>query len=143
MRNLVEVKHMIRDQLFDDLPLPRICFSYFIPEDAGPGMLGDLFEQDKDFLLVEVDIASVGRAGPGRFTQRRAYGSLDLTYYTKDRLDPLGAEKTLEDIADKFQEETVGGVRFKSFTPTGEMRDRGFSAYSGSVPFSFDTQAKS
>lgn len=142
MKNLVEVEHVVRDLLFADLPIERICFSYFVPEDAGPTMAGDLFEQNKDFLLVEVDTAQVGRVGPGRFTQRRAYGGVDLVYYTKERLDPLGAKTRLENIADRFQEETLNGVRFRSYTPTGEMRDRGFSAYSGTIAFSFDTSAK-
>lgn len=143
MNNLHEVHPVIRGRLLEvPMLVERICFSLYQPYDAGPNLAGDLFEQDADFIMAEIDLPEVVRRGPGQHALRRAFGALDLTYYTKDVLDPYSAMVKLEEIADLFREETIGGVRFRNFTPTGEMRDRGFSAHTGTIAFDFDTSAK-
>lgn len=143
MDNVNDIHRVVRGELFSLMPQAgRICFGYDTPEDAGPNDLGDLFQQDQPFLMVEVVIDKVRRAGPGRHSPRRVRGNVALSNYSKDRLNTFTLATELESVADHFREETIGGVRFRDFTPTGEIRDRGFTASTGVIPFDFETRAK-
>ena len=143
MENVNDIHRVVRTEIFALMPAEgRICFSYLVPEDAGPAGLGDLFEQDLDFLMVEVNIDKVRRAGPSVVSPRRAWGHLELALHSKDRLNTYILATRLEAIADHFREETLQGVRFRDFTPSGDIRDRGFSAATGVIPFDFETRAK-
>lgn len=143
MNNINEIHRVVREELFGIMPTEgRMCFSYLNPEDAGPATLGDLFEQDLDFLMAEVMIERVERAGPSIYSPRRVWGSIEFGYHTKDRLDPYRVMVGLEGVADHFREETLQGVRFRDFVPTGEVRDRGFTVTTGVIPFDFETRAK-
>lgn len=143
MNDIFEIHHVVRDQVLSNLWVGgRVCFSLFQPDDAGPLQAGNLFNQNLDFIMVEVMIDDVRRAGPGVLSPRRVWGGLELGHYTKDRLDPLLATRTLEQVGDWFREETIGGVRFRDFLPTGEVRDRGFQVQTATLPFQFETQPK-
>lgn len=143
MDNVNDIHRVVRTELFSLMPEDgRICFSYLVPEDAGPANLGDLFKQDLDFLMVEIELSPVRRAGPGQGSPRRVAGAIHFSLMSKDRMNTYGLAARLESIADHFREETLQGVRFRNFTPTGEMRDRGFTASTGVLPFDFETRAK-
>lgn len=144
MQNVNDIHQVVRERLFARLPAGLgVCFSYFQTQDAGPAQLGELFHQDADFLLFEVVIDSVRRAGPGKHTHKKVRGGIELSLHTKDQLDLVGLEKRLEDAGNWFAEETIGGVRFREFFPTGLVgRDRGFQYSGGTVPFEFETQPK-
>lgn len=143
MDNVNDIHRVVRGELFTLMPMNgRICFGYETPEDAGPADLGDLFEQDLNFLMVEVNIDRVQRAGPGRHSPRRVWGHIEMAAHSKDRLNTYILASSLEQVADHFREETLRGVRFRDYTPTGEIRDRGFTASTGIIPFDFETRAK-
>jgi hypothetical protein len=143
MDNVNDIHRVVRSELFSLMPMQgRICFGYLTPEDAGPNTLGDLFEQDLDFLMVEVMIDDVRRAGPSTSSPRRVWGHIEFALHSKGRLNTYTLASTLEAVANHFREETLQGVRFRDFTPSGEARDRGFTASTGVLPFDFETRAK-
>lgn len=143
MENVNDIHRVVRSVLSSTLPVEgRICFSYLTPEDAGPAGLGDLFEQDLDFLMVEVNIDRVQRAGPSVVSPRRVWGHLELALHSKSIRDLDILATQLEAVADHFRETTLQGVRFRNFTPSGDIRDRGFTASTGVIPFDFETRAK-
>lgn len=143
MQKVAEIHGLVRSVVFDHLPAGQgICFSLYRPEDAGPLQLGDLFHQDADFMMVEVRIDEVQKSGPGIHSPNRVFGGLEITFHTKDRFDEVGAQQTLEAAGNWFAQETIDGVRFREFVPTGDGRDRGFMMYSGTVVFEFETQPK-
>lgn len=143
MDNVNDIHKVVRGEIFSLMPEDgRVCFGYLTPEDAGPAGLGDLFEQDLDFLMVELTFEQVQRAGPGIHSPRRVRGFIEMTLHSKDRLNTYMLATRLETIADHFREQTIKGVRFRDFTPSGEVRDRGFTASTGVIPFDFETRAK-
>ena len=82
-----DIHQVMRSRLFERLwPGTGVCFDLYQTADAGPTLLGDLFHQDGDFLLVEVVIDVVRKAGPGNASPNRVWGGLEITYYSKDRL---------------------------------------------------------
>lgn len=143
MDNVNDIHRVVRSELFSLLPISgHICFGYDTPEDAGPEGLGNLFEQDLDFLMVEVNVDRVRRSGPGLQSPRRVWGHMGLSVYSKDRLNTYTLARALEEVANHFREETIQGVRFRDFVPSGEARDRGFTVSTGVIPFDFETRAK-
>ena len=143
MDNVNDIHKVVRGEIFSLMPEDgRVCFGYLTPEDAGPAGLGDLFEQNLDFLMVELTVDQVRRSGPGMHSPRRVWGSVELSLFSKDRMNTYVLATRLETIADHFREQTIKGVRFRDFTPSGEIRDRGFTASTGMIPFDFETRAK-
>lgn len=143
MQRVNDIHRVVRELAFDNLwPDVGICFSLQQTDDAGPGQYGDLFHQNRDFLMVEVETDAVRKSGPGRHSPNRVWGGVTLTYHTKDRLDAVGPQYRLEEAGDWYAQQTLSGVRFREFVPTGDGRDRGFQWYSATLAFEFETQPK-
>lgn len=135
-----DIHRVVRDRLFANLwPGTGLCFSIYQPYDAGPEQLGELFSQGAHFLSVEVRIDEVVKAGPGIHSPNRVFGALEISYHSKDRLDMIGAHNLLEQAGNWYAQQTIDGVRFREFVPTGDGRDRGFQFYSGTVVFEYET----
>lgn len=138
-----DIHVQVRTQVFANLWAGvGVCFSYYQAEDAGPAGLGDLFLQNDDFLMVEVIIDQVVKSGPGIHSPNRVFGAIELTLLSKDRLDMVGAQRRLEEAGDWFAQETIDGVRYREFIPTGDGRDRGFQSHAGTVAFEYETLTK-
>lgn len=143
LEKLNDIEKVVRPQVFAHLwPGVGVCFSLYQTDDAGPAQLGELFEQSEDFLMVETIIDDTRRIGPGHFAATRVMGGVEITYHTKDRLDPLFAKRRLEEAGDWFRDETIGGVRFRGFVPLSDGRVRGYQTYSATVAFEFEVPAK-
>lgn len=142
-KKVSDIRRMVRDRLFANLwPGTGLCFSLYKTKDAGPNQLGELFHQDQPFLMVEVRIDDVTSASPGSHTPRRVLGALEITYHSKSSLDATGAHHLLEQSGNWFAQDTIEGVRFREFIPTGTGRDQGFQFYSGTIVFEYkDSQS--
>lgn len=141
--SLNSVYRAIRQIVFDNRGVDdSFCFDLGESTDASSNQRGDLFEQNGDFYLVEVEIDQVTKAGPGTSSPRRVYGGVDIRFFTKDRLDDLGAKAKLEAIGDWFGSQTTHGIRFREFYPAGDGRLIGFQEYSATVPFECEIEPK-
>ena len=98
---------------------------------------GDLFKQNGPFLIFAPTISSTRRVGPTITAPTRHYGSLYFTYLTKDP-DLFTDHKLLESVAEWFSEQTIEGVRFRTFTPLPVSKANGFTAYDGVIHFDFE-----
>lgn len=140
LQNVSDIHRVIRDRVFSNLwPDTGISFDLNQAHDAGPEQFGELFNQNKQFMVVEVRIDEVVKSGPGVHSPNRVYGALELSYQTKDRLDMVGANHLLEKAGNWFAQKTIDGVRFREFIPTGSGHDMGFQFYSGTVIFEYET----
>lgn len=129
----------IRQILFENaLDTDSFCFSLDVTDDAGKQGRGDLFRQDEDFFMVETEIDEVSRAGPGQYAPVRVWGRLDLSYYTMDRSNDLGAFARIEEIAGWWAGDTRHGIRFREFLPVTADALMGFQVYAGTIPFEFE-----
>lgn len=143
LQKVNDIHRVVRERLFANLPAGMgLCFSLYQTTDAGPDQKGELFQQDDPFLMVETRIDEVRKAGPGVHSPNRVFGALEITLQSKDRLDMIGAHHLLEQAGNWFAQETIEGVRFREFIPTGDGRDRGFQTYAGTVVFEYETQPK-
>lgn len=133
----------VRQIIFDNAtPEHAFCFSLDNTVDAGPQQLGELFEQASDFFMAEIEVETVTKAGPGTTTPRRMFAGLDLHFMTKDRMDDLGARDKLEEIAGWFASQTIDGIRFREYAPTGDGELIGFVRYSATIPFECELEPR-
>lgn len=140
LANVNDIHRVVREKAFEMLPAGTgLCFSLYQPFDAGPEQLGELFDQNNNFLMIEVRIDDVVKSGPGKYTLNRVFGALEIAYHSKDRLDMIGAHHLLETTGKWYAQKTIDGVRFREFVPTGDGGDRGFQVYSCTVIFDFET----
>jgi hypothetical protein len=139
LSSMTEVEDRVRTY-FETKVTPEMLFAYVFAEglDLSDNHAGVLLEQDSDFWLVEVNIEQAGRAGPGRNSPRRYWGSLDLAIFTKSPPDKVEFYSKLEAVADWFQDETVDGIRFRTFLPTSTVPVHGFMSYNGVINFEFE-----
>jgi hypothetical protein len=136
-----DIHSVVRGVLFDNLwSEAGLCFSIFQVEDASAHLRGNLFQQDHPFLMCEVVIDIVRKAGPGIHSPNRVWGGLELTYYAKERLDLLASHRLVEEAGDWFAQKTLGGVRFRECIPTSEGSLRGFHAAAATVAFEYETK---
>lgn len=141
--SVTAVSRAVRQIIFENhAPGDSFCFSLDNTTDAGPNQRGDLFEQNGDFFLIEVEVDDVYPAGPGIHSPRRVDGGVDIRYLTKDRMDDLGAQQRLEDIGNWFSDQKLKGIQFGLYAPVGAGELLGFQRYSGTVPFSCDLKPK-
>lgn len=98
---------------------------------------GPLYDQNSDFLTFEHVIINSFRVGPTKVAPTRYQGDLIISYNTKKPYQPNNG-KILEQAAKWFQEQTVDGIRFRTFTPYPVGKDRGFTSYTGVIPFDFE-----
>jgi hypothetical protein len=123
-------------------PTLRYAFDFTEDTDVGDTASGPLFKQDQDFLLLEAEVDQGGRAGPSIASPRRYFGSLFVSVLTKSSGKDLTHLRNLEDFSSWYADKTIRGIRFRTFTPTGNPRLLGFTAYTGVINFDFELQPR-
>lgn len=141
--SMVAAEKLFREHVFTNVSNDMLyAFDFDEGTDVSSNAAGVLLEQDQDFWLFEWHIEEVGRAGPGRNSPRRYWGTLDLSLLTKAPRDKVKFTGQLENVANWFQDETVSGIRFRTFMPTPAAPLKGFTSYSGVINFEFETPAR-
>jgi hypothetical protein len=141
--SMVAAEKLFRDFVFTKVSNNMLyAFDFDEGTDVSLNNAGALLEQDADFWLFEWHIEDSGRAGPGRDSPRRYWGALDLSVLTKGPRDKVKFTGLLEQVANWFQDETVSGIRFRTFVPTPAAPLKGFTSYSGVINFDFETPAR-
>lgn len=138
LSSLTDLDVRVRNFVFERAVGMRFAFEMTEALDLGELKVGDLFEQNEDFWLFELNIDDVRRAGPGWVSPRRVEGSLDIALLTKAPRDKVKFSRQLEEVADWFQDDTITGIRFRSFIPTPAVPIRGFTAYNGVINLQFE-----
>lgn len=118
---------------------PNDAFTFELDEgiDASPNKAGPVFDQ-KRFWLLQLNIERGRRAGPGEIAPRRYWGSLDLALFVSGSRDKVLFTGMLETIANQIQDQTIQGIRFRTFVPTPTVPVRGFTSYNGVINFEFE-----
>lgn len=123
-------------------PTLRYAFDFTEDTDVGDTASGPLFKQDQDFLLLEPEIEQSERAGPSIASPLRYYGALYVSVLTKSSGKDLTHLRNLEDFSAWYADKTIRGIRFRTFTPTGNPPLLGFTAYTGVINFDFEIQPR-
>jgi hypothetical protein len=138
--SMVAAEKLFRDYVYSKVSAGMLyAFDFAEGIDVSLNAAGALLEQDNDFWLFEWYIDDVGRAGPSRVSPRRYWGALDISVFTKTPRDKVKFTGMLENVANWFQDETVSGIRFRTFLPTPAAPLKGFTSYSGVINFDFET----
>ena len=137
--SLTELDTRFRDWLRTKVT-PDMLYGYDFTEglDVSVNDAGALLEQDKDFWLFELNINDTGRAGPSEVAPRRVLGSLDVSLFTKAPRDKVKYGRKVDTVAEWFQDRTINGIRFRTFTPTPPAPLHGFTAYGGVTNIMFE-----
>lgn len=138
LSSVTEVESRVRNHVISLAAGKLFAFDMIEAVDASSTQAGDLFEQNEDFWLFEVVISDVKRAGPGYNSPRRYYCTLDLALFTKKPRNKVVFGAELEAVADWFQDQTIDGIRFRSFLPTQDVQIHGFTSYNGVINFDFE-----
>ncbi len=141
LTSMAELHTRMRDHVFASVvPGTRFAFDIVDAIDVGDLQAGELFEQNADFWLFEIDVEDVGRAGPGMNSPKRCSGSLSITFCTKTASNTVPSLASLEAVARWFENQTIQGIRFRSFLPVRPAKIQGFTAYSGVMNCDFEIQ---
>jgi hypothetical protein len=137
--SLTELDTRVRDFLRTKVT-PDMLYGYDFVEglDVSVNDAGALLEQDKDFWLFELNVDQVGRAGPSQVAPRRVQGSLDISLFTKAPRDKVKYGRKVEAVANWFQDQTINGIRFRTFVPVAPAPLQGFTAYGGVTNIEFE-----
>lgn len=137
--SLTDLDARFRDWLATKVT-PDMRFGYDFVEglDVSVNDAGVLLEQDQDFWLFELDVISVKRVGPSQVAPRRVQGSLDVSLFTKAPRDKVKYGRKVEAVAEWFQDRTIDGIRFRTFTPVPPAPLHGFTAYGGVTNIEFE-----
>lgn len=143
LSSLTELDIRFRNYADDKFP-PEALYAYNLEEglDLSLNNAGELFQQNKDFILLELSIDQVRRAGPSRVSPTRVWGTLDLSIFTKGQRDKVKFGSQLEVMANWFQNETISGIRFREYQPSSVVPSHGFTSYSGLINFEFEIVAQ-
>lgn len=114
------------------------AFDFLEGWDCSDNKVGLLMEQNEDFHMFEISLDRTGRAGPSWVSPGRGWGTLDLSIFTKCRGNKVKYSKDLEIIAGWFMDETVNGIRFRSYLPTPPAPVNGFTSHNGVINFDFE-----
>lgn len=140
--SMTEVHARLRSYLYQkfEQELPGALFTFSLDEalDASVADCGVLLEQDEDFWLFELHIERGRRAGPSAVAPRRYTGELDLAFFTKAPRDMVKYTGMLEAVANWLQDQTINGIRFRTFIPVSPVAIHGFTSYSGVINFEFE-----
>ncbi len=141
--DLTEALYRIREVVQENAPadLPY-SFEPYTGRDYSGNVQGDLYKQDLPFAVFDAAIDETRRAGPSKVSPTRAYGTIHLSYLTKDEDDDLAHMRQLGLFSAWFAEKTVKDIRFRTFTPTSTARVMGFLSFSGVLSFDFETTPK-
>lgn len=139
LSSMTEVEERIRNYVHSKVtPDMLYAFDLIECEDVSDNAAGTLLEQDKDFWLFEVYVEGGRRAGPGWHSPRRYTGSLDLAFFTKSPRDKVKYTRMLESVADWFQDQTIDGIRLRTFIPSSITPLHGFTSYNGVISLEFE-----
>lgn len=119
---------------------PDMCYTLDALEfkDMSRRAKGRLYSQNDSFFIFDVIPArSSRRVGPAKIAPTRHWFELHITLMTKHPEHVKNA-KLLETVAGWFEESTVDGVRFRTFTTYPIGKDSGFTFYQGVIPFDFE-----
>lgn len=130
---------IIRDTVFAGAsPEDKFTWDIGEPMDVSDNEVGHLFRQEDPFFLIETDISSVHRAGPGMDSRRRVQGALLISYLTKNQADRIVALTELGRMASLFGDSTIDGIRFRQYQPVGSTQMMGFMSYDSAIPFDLE-----
>lgn len=139
LSSLTELEVRVRNYVVSKVsPEMLYAFDFVEGQDLSDNDAGVLLEQDADFWMFELDVQGTGRAGPSRVSPRRVRGALDISIFTKSPRDKVKFNTLLEGVANWFQDETVDGIRFRTFLPTPAVPMHGFTSYNGVINFEFE-----
>lgn len=139
LSSLTELEVRVRNYIASKVtPEMLYAFDFIEGLDLSDNDEGVLLEQDSDFWMFELDIQRTRRAGPSRVSPRKVYGSLDIAIFTKAPRDKVKFNTLLEGVANWFQDETVDGIRFRTYLPTPPVPMHGFTSYNGVINFEFE-----
>lgn len=137
--NILDADHVIRNRVFemsDNVTPITFDLETMMPVE-GPEI--SLYKQNSPFLQFHMQINSSRRVGPSAVSPTRYYANLYVAYFSKERSqDPANSAKLHEDVANWFAEQTIDGVRFRTFTPYPKSKDNGFTQYLGVIDFDFE-----
>lgn len=124
----------------DSKVTPDMLYAFDFVEgwDCSENNAGQLMDQNADFYMFEANLDNTGRAGPSWVSPGRAWGQLDLSIFTKAPRDKVKYSRLLEAVAGWFMDDTVDGIRFRSFLPTPPAPVNGFTSYNGVINFEFE-----
>lgn len=119
---------------------PDMLYGYDFTEglDVSANDAGVLLEQNNDFWLFELSINDTGRAGPSHVAPRRVEASLDVSIFTKAPRDKVKYGRMVDTVSEWFQDRTIDGMRFRTFTPVPPAPLHGFTAYGGVTNIMFE-----
>jgi hypothetical protein len=139
IETFAEFQAVIRDTVFSNAPADmRFCFDLINCDDASANAAGPLLKQGEDFFVFQHDIDRVRRTGVSAMADRRVDAELQITLYTKDKSDPLGCARRLEEVGAWFADNTISRVRFRTYQPTGSGPFMGFLAHDAFIPCDFE-----
>lgn len=131
----------VRLRTYIDSRVPAgMLYAYDFVEgwDCSDANAGLLMEQNADFYMFETSMDRTGRAGPSWVSPGKGWGTLDLSIFTKAQRDKVKYLRLLEAVAGWFMDDTVNGIRFRSFLPTPPAPVNGFTSYNGVINFEFE-----
>lgn len=137
--SLTDMEVRLRSYI-DSKVTPQMLYAFDFVEgwDCSQNEAGLLIEQNLDFYMFETVIDRTGRAGPSWVSPGRAWGALDISIFTKAPRDKVKYTRLLEEVAGWFMDETVDGIRFRSYLPTPPAPVNGFTSYNGVINFQFE-----
>lgn len=135
--SVVDVETVMRSRVLENIEGHLVTFDIHTMEDSSQAGKGDLTRQNDPFLHFHIEIAHSRRVGPTVIAPTRYYGDLYIGYFTK-KPKYIKDAKLLERVADWFAEQTVEGIRFRTFKPYLKSKEHGFTQYLGVVNFDFE-----
>lgn len=142
LSSATELEARVRNHVYAMMAanMPDMLFAFDLAEglDASPNKAGALFDQNNNFALFELNIENGRRAGPGWVSPRRYWGVLDLAFVMKGPRDKVRYTGMVETFANWFQDQTINGIRFRTYIPTPPVHLRGFTSYNGVINFEFE-----
>lgn len=136
-KSFVDAHIAVQDHVFSLGLDDPFSFNLDTAEDNSAKGLGVLTHQNDPFFLFDVELLDSYRAGPSFVSPTRYPGVLTIAYLTKEPSTVL-SYKRLEKVAKEFWEQTISGVRFRTFTPHPTNDVEGFTSYAGEMNFDFE-----
>jgi hypothetical protein len=135
--SIVDAEIAIRNRVFEVMLTEAFSFNRDTFEDASQHGLGDLIQQNQEFWVFQTILEDSYRVGPSLGAPTRYEGTLEVALYTKNP-SAIADQRKMEWVTDKFSEQTLSGVRFRTFFPYKANMERGFTAYKGVIHFDFE-----
>lgn len=116
-------------------PYP-LAFSFGMPEDVTSKATGEMFANDADCIIVEVEI---DREYPNvsQHAFKVVEGAISCYFCTKGTQPSRKYWRNAEQLARWFAHRTMDGAYFRGITLGQEVRHRGFRVFPVEVPFEF------